>query len=513
MDQSKFFNNEVNTSKHIPCSATGKAGFGLIFLQGIGLGVAACLLSVLIYGDNILLSGDQSPQLAAAISVVEGEGLRVPPSYLEPGAVFDPALATREKFAWFAPGYSMMLAFFLWLGASVHLAAGAVFYLNKFLTGLLWTFVAKKYAIPFWQVAAVVCLQSLLYMPASTTDQLVWPAMAGLFLLAKRNVGWLETLAAAALIIYVTWTRWHGVMFTGVWFLWVWMHSLRDWRNPGLWVRSMLPLFTTAVFFLGTVFYLTGSFDPFTSEPKEEIRWILLLKGLYFCVTGGISSVWTPVQGGLALVAVAVMCGLCWLAARDFRKIPLWLAMVIVFQAVNMAFLIYYEVNKGSVFEPEVPAFATARYFGLIQPLALACIYWVIGALRPTVLIRRGWETVTVAAFLAAGISFVFYNWDSIRNKLAPAANGLLIPKEYVELQKRLLEIQPDVWIVSSGQNSKSQLYDPATTTKYEESLYDARKTFTKSVETCIQEGKLVVVESVGGKIVDIRDTLARTAE
>ena len=483
------------------------------FLKGFVLGSVACLLSFLVYGGNFLLSGDQSPQLAAAISVVNGEGLRVPPSFLESGSVFDPALATREKFAWFAPGYSMLLAFFLWMGGSVYLAASAIFYLNKFLTGLLWSLVARKYSIPFWQIAFIVCLQSLLYIPASTTDQLVWPAMAGLLLLAKRNVGWIETLAAVALIAYVTWTRWHGVMFAGVWFLWVWMHSLRDWRNLGLWVRSMIPLATTAAFFLGTVYYLTGSFDPFTSVPKDEIRWILLLKGLYFCVTGGISSVWTPVQGGLALVAVAVLGGLCWLAARDFRKIPVWLAMVLVFQAVNMAFLIYYEVNKGSVFEPEVPAFATARYFGLIQPLVFACIFWVIGALRPNRMIRRVWGLATVLAFLAAGISFFLYNWDAIRSKLAPAANGLLIPKEYVELQKRLLEIQPDVWIVSSGQNSKSRLYDPATTTKYEESLYDARKTFTKSVETCIQEGKLVVVESVGGKIVDIRDTLARSAK
>ena len=202
-----------------------------IFLKGFVLGSVACLLSFLVYGGNFLLSGDQSPQLAAAISVVNGEGLRVPPSFLESGSVFDPALATREKFAWFAPGYSMMLAFFLWMGGSVYLAASAIFYLNKLLTGLLWSLVARKYSMPFWQIAFIVCLQSLLYMPASTTDQLVWPAMAGLLLLAKRNVGWIETLAAVALIAYVTWTRWHGVMFAGVWFLWVWMHSLRDWSG------------------------------------------------------------------------------------------------------------------------------------------------------------------------------------------------------------------------------------------------------------------------------------------
>jgi hypothetical protein len=479
-----------------------------VYLKAVLLGIVACLLSALIYGGNLLLSGDQSPQLAAAISVVNGEGLRVPPSKLEPGSVFDPSKAQRDKFAWFAPGYSMMLAMFLWMGGSVYFAASAVFYLNKFLTGLLWTFVGRKYGIPFWQVAFIVCLQSLLYMPASTTDQLVWPVMAGLLLLVKRNVGWIETLAAAALIAFATWTRWHGVMFAGVWFLWVWMHSLRDWRNPGLWVRSVLPLATTAAFFLGTVYYLTGSFDPFTSEPKEEIRWILLLKGLYFCVTAGISSVWSPVQAGLALVSVAVLVGLGWLVARDFRKIPIWLAMVLLLQGVNMAFLIYYEVNKGSVFEPEVPAFATARYFALVQPLALACIFWVIQAVRLQVVIRRGWELATVVAFLAAGISFVSYNWESIRGKLAVAQNGLLIPKEYVELQKRLLEIRPDVWIVSTGQGSDGKLYDLATMIKYELSIYDTDKIYTKEVETCQQLANLVVVESAGGEIIDIRSTL-----
>jgi len=351
-------------------------------------------------------------------------------------------------------------------------------------------------------------LQSLLYMPASTTDQLIWPAMAGLFLLVKRNVGWIETMTAAALIAYATWTRWHGVMFAGVWFLWVWMHSLKDWRNPGLWMRSVLPLATTAAFFLGTVYYLTGSFDPFTSEPKDEIRWILLLKGLYFCVTGGISSVWSLAQAGLALVSVAVLGGLACLAAREFRKIPIWLAMVLLLQAVNMAFLIYYEVKKGSVFEPEVPAFATARYFALVQPLALACIFWVIQTVRPQVVFRRAWEWATVVAFLAAGISFLSYNWESIRGKLAVAQNGLLMPKQYVDLQRRLLEIQPDVWIVSSGQGSQGKMYDPAESIKHEQSIYDAKKIFTKDVETCVQSGPLKVVETVGGKIVDIRNSL-----
>jgi hypothetical protein len=225
-------------------------------------------------------------------------------------------------------------------------------------------------------------------------------------------------------------------------------------------------------------------------------------------VTAGISSVWSPVQAGLALVSVAVLVGLGWLVARDFRKIPIWLAMVLLLQGVNMAFLIYYEVNKGSVFEPEVPAFATARYFALVQPLALACIFWVIQAVRLQVVIRRGWELATVVAFLAAGISFVSYNWESIRGKLAVAQNGLLIPKEYVELQKRLLEIRPDVWIVSTGQGSDGKLYDPATTIKYELSIYDADKIFTKEVEICQQMASLVVVESAGGEIIDIRSTL-----
>ena len=477
------------------------------FLKGFALGLVACVLSFLVYGGNFLLSGDQSPQLAAAISVVNGEGLRVPPSFLESGSVFDPALTTREKFAWFAPGYSMMLAFFLWMGGSVYLAASAVFYLNKFLTGLLWSLVARKYNIPFWQIAFIVCLQSLLYMPASTTDQLVWPAMAGLLLLAKRNAGWIETLAAVALIAYVTWTRWHGVMFAGVWFLWVWMHSLRDWRNLGLWVRSMLPLATTAAFFLGTVYYLTGSFDPFTSVPKDEIRWILLLKGLYFCATAGISSIWMPMQIALAIVALGTFAGLIWAGLREAKKIPVWVAMVIILQFVNMFFLIYYELKKGSVFEPEVPAFATARYFSLAQPLALACICWAISALKPKRDIRVGGYALAAFAFFAAGISFVYYNLESIDRKLAPVESGLLMPEKYALLQKRLIEIQPDVWIVSAGLGV-GKIYDPTESIKHEQSIYDAKKIFTKDVENCIQNIPLKVVETVGGEIVDIRNTL-----
>jgi hypothetical protein len=67
-----------------------------VFLQVFSLVLVTCLLSFLVYGGNFLLSGDQSPQLAAAISVVNGEGLRVPPSFLESRSVFDPALATRD---------------------------------------------------------------------------------------------------------------------------------------------------------------------------------------------------------------------------------------------------------------------------------------------------------------------------------------------------------------------------------------------------------------------------------
>jgi hypothetical protein len=91
---------------------------------------------------------------------------------------------------------------------------------------------------------------------------------------------------------------------------------------------------------------------------------------------------------------------------------------------------------------------------------------------------------------------------------LAVAQNGLLIPKEYVELQKRLLEIRPDVWIVSTGQGSGGKLYDLATMIKYELSIYDTDKIYTKEVETCQQLANLVVVESAGGEIIDIRSTL-----
>ena len=478
-------------------------------LQGITLGLMACLLSLIIYRGNFLLSGDQSPQLAAAISVVDGEGLRVPPGKLELGSVFDPSLAQRDKFAWFAPGYSMMLAFFLWMGGSVYFAVSAIFYLNKFLTGVLWTFVAKKYAIPYWQVAFIVLLESLLYMPASTTDQLIWPAMAGLLLLSKRNVGWVETFLAAALIAYATWTRWHGIMFAGVWFLWVWTNSFRDWRMFSLWIKSVLPLATTAIFFLGTVYYLTGSFDPFTSEPKDEIRWILLLKGLYFCFTGGISSVWTPVQALLAIVSLAALLGLVLGIVRERQNIPAWVAMVIVLQVVNMAFLIYYELRKGSVFEPEVPAFATARYFALMQPLSIAFLCWAFSTLNLSTYFLRALLTITMLGFLASGLSFVNYNLESIETKLAPTANGLLMPEKYALLQKRLLEIRPDVWIVSAGAGS-GKIYDPAESIKHEQAIYDARKIFTKEVESCIQNMPLKVVETVGGDIVDVRDTLKR---
>ena len=227
-------------------------------------------------------------------------------------------------------------------------------------------------------------------------------------------------------------------------------------------------------------------------------------------MTGGISSIWSQVQAGFALISVAVLGGLAWLAIRDFRKIPIWLAMVIFLQGLNMAFLIYYEVKKGSVFEPEVPAFATARYFALVQPLTLACIFWVMQAAQPLAFVRRAGLWITMFLFLTTGTSFISYNWDSIRGKLAIAQNGLLIPKKYVELQRRLLEIQPDVWIVLEGRGSKEKLYDAAKTIKHEQSLYNAKKIFDKSVEACIQQSKLVVLESVGGEIIDIRETLQR---
>jgi hypothetical protein len=110
-------------------------------------------------------------------------------------------------------------------------------------------------------------------------------------------------------------------------------------------------------------------------------------------------------------------------------------------------------------------------------------------------------------AFLAAGISFIYYNLESIDRKLAPVESGLLMPEKYALLQKRLIEIQPDVWIVSAGLGV-GKIYDPTESIKHEQSIYDAKKIFTKEVENCIQNIPLKVVETVGGEIVDIRNTL-----
>jgi hypothetical protein len=108
---------------------------------------------------------------------------------------------------------------------------------------------------------------------------------------------------------------------------------------------------------------------------------LLLFKGVYYAWTGGWSPNANILKILLAAVVVIAMVGVVRLAVD--RKLPSWIVALAGFQAYYMFFLIVTQVLFGSMYAPNQPAFATARFFALTQPFNIAALYLLASSSLP----------------------------------------------------------------------------------------------------------------------------------
>jgi hypothetical protein len=436
---------------------------------GIAFGIIACLFSFILYGDRVLLSGDQSIQLVAAESILAGDGLKVPPTSLPAGVSWTPTVDLREKLVWFPPGYSSLLAFLGWCGLSFPAAALALFYLNKIVSCCLWSLLMARLGIPIWTAACVFLFQSLAYMPATTTDQFLWPIVAGMFLLEPKKLSWAGAFTATFLFCLAIWIRWFGIILPVVWAAWIVLAELPRVPKFKSLVLACVPLFVSIAFYFLLTFYLSGSADPYNLTAAEKTNWILLAKGVYFAATGGISSMAAPVQLGIACMAFLTVLGLVWCAIFKPKSMPAWVMQLAVFQALILVFLVYMQIKKGSAFTESVPAFATARYYFLAQPLSLDFMLFCIGSLNQRALFKTAAKVALLLLLAASALNYFQFNSQNSKDSFAVDSRGFLRPKQFVELESDLNNRMPD-WVffknnwleISSTYDSKKILpYDP----------------------------------------------------
>jgi hypothetical protein len=433
-----------------------------IFIIALLAGITACILSYLIYGTHVLLSGDQSPQIVAAESLANGEGLLIPPMQMPEGSMVKTGGDYREKLFWYPPGYSLLLAFFTCMGSSIAGASLILFYLNKAVSNILWVFVARRYGIPLWQFFVVFVFQSVAYMPATTTDQFLWPVVGLMFLLFPIRGRWVPVLISLLICLAIS-LRWFGILLPSIWLGWTYFTATRnDFKCLHIHLRAWLPVFVCLPFFLGLTYYVAGNLQPYTAIPVLHIKWGLLWKGIYFAINGGVSSMWKVLQFSLVALCAFTLLSLVKQLFTRRKSIPVWVSLSVLFQAAVFAFLIYTQYKKGSMYDPAVPAFATARFYFLCQPLSFAAVIWAGSlALSNRKVMRHSFVIGVATVYLGAAFTYVPYNKHNIAHELASCRRGFLRPKEVVFLEAKVNEIKPDFLIQLGGWPEVFSIYDP----------------------------------------------------
>jgi len=274
------------------------------------VGLLFCFANRVLYGGKPLLSGDQSTQVIAAESLLAGDGLLVPLDAPKSQSGLKRNNDYRETLCWFPPGYSVLIASLTWVGVRTADAAAILFYANAVLSCVLWLLVARKYRIPIRYFLVVFAFQVVSYLPCTTTDQFLWPVAATMFLLFPadgiRSLAGLSIVFCLAVCI-----RWFAVIFPVIWLAWTYLFSgPGGWRSTKTHVRALTPLGSTALFYLALVYSVAGSFQPYEAHPPVQIHWLLLFKGFYFALLGGVSSVWKPMQAATTTLAILVCIGL-----------------------------------------------------------------------------------------------------------------------------------------------------------------------------------------------------------
>jgi len=352
----------------VPYQPAPRIGRLRFFLTTLGLlSVYFC-----VYGSRIELSGDQTAPVVAAESMLREGAYKVSlhESY-GPAVMVNIGSDLRQPLRWYPPGYSVALYALAKLGLSLAGSALVLFYLAKLLWSLSWLAACLAHHVPYPIAAGAVGFALMLTYPSTTTEIFESTAIALLFLaVSKRLRETASAGAASASIAGGTFFRFPAVKLLG-------FYALVEWaRRPRLSTcfKVFLAALPSLVVYLVCTRLVGGESTPYHGVgPGRQTRWLLLLKGVYYAVTGG----WSPSNAPLRVIAVAMvlmaMAGLARLAWKG--ALPRWIVLLAGFQAYYMVFLIITQIFFGSMYAYTQPAFATARFYSLTQPLSVAALY------------------------------------------------------------------------------------------------------------------------------------------
>ena len=374
-----------------------RPGFNRSRLLLTAVGLLAIYLCA--YPRRIELSGDQTAPVVAAESMLREGAYKVSlhESY-GPRVVVDIGSDLRQPLRWYPPGYSVALYALAKLGMSMAGGALLLFYVAKFFWTLSWTAAGMAYDIPYPIVAGAVAFGLFLTYPSTTTEIFESTTVALLFLAVSRRLGEpASALTASASVAAGTFFRFPAVKLLG-------FYALVEWaRRPhlGTFFKVALAALPALVVYFGCTRLIGGESTPYHGVgPGPHTRWLLLFKGFYYAATGG----WSPNNGPLRVLAVAMVmlaaAGLVRLGSRGM--LPRWIVLLVGFHAYYMVFLVVTQVFFGSMYAPGQPAFATARFYSLTQPLNVAALYFLashsLPALNPA--LRRALATILLVCMV-----------------------------------------------------------------------------------------------------------------
>ena len=333
------------------------------------------------YARQIELSGDQTAAVVAAESMLHEGAYKVSlhESY-GPLAVVNIGSDLRQPLRWYPPGYSVALYAFAKLGLSMAGGALLLFYLAKFFWTLSWTAAGFAYDIPYPIVAGAVAFALFLTYPSTTTEIFESTTVALLFLAVSQRLGEPASAAvASASLAAGTLFRFPAVKLLG-------FYALVEWaRRPRIatFFKVALAAVPSLIVYFGCTRLIGGESTPYHGVgPGPRTRWLLLFKGFYYAVTGGWSPNYAPLRVLVAVMVFLAMAGLVRLARKGI--LPRWIVLLAGFQAYFMVFLIVTQVFFGSMYAHSQPAFATARFYSLTQPLSVAALYWLASLSLPS---------------------------------------------------------------------------------------------------------------------------------
>lgn len=391
-----------------------------------------------VYSTRIDLSGDQTTQVIAAEALLKERRYLVPLHHTQAHAVTVVAGADyRQPLRWFPPGYSIALYLVTSItGLSLSESALAVFYVIRFVWAGLWMAAACALGIGSVVAGTAILFCTILTYPSTTTDIFESAVTASLFLAVSRCLPPRPALLFGSLCcISGIAFRYAAVKLAGFWAVYV-LWRYRGTHIPRHWVYLSAGLPALSYVLLTVV--LGPAYAGVSSAPATN--WSLIAKGFYYALIGGFSPVSGPFKAIMVLVTVLVMI---WCARRAMlRDLPQWCSYLLLFQLGCILFLVLVQTRYSGMYSAAEPAFATARFYALAQPLNVAMMITAARSSLP------GWMGKMVMISLCVFLSSVaverIYANHAILAKLAVGRDGFLRESAVAAVHTALQQVTPN---------------------------------------------------------------------